>query len=231
MMNAQPGIFTKNDYAYARLRELILTGELPPGSQLQQGQLAKDLGVSTTPLREAIRRLAAEGLINLAAHRDARVSEVTGEEATYLYEVREQLDPLAAALAASRRTSADLEAITVAERELRPLSSDAGLPALLAHREFHRAIYTASHNPILVDLLERLWDKADRYRLIGLRSRGDSEADSERVATEHRELVESIEAGDPDRAEETMRRHIGASLGRRAITALETAVAHQPMGN
>ncbi|MGP6174199.1 GntR family transcriptional regulator [Corynebacterium sp. A21] len=213
MTTSFPQNLTKNDYAYAQLRTLILTGQLKPGAPLQQGKLANDMGVSTTPLREAIRRLAAEGLVTLAAHRDARVSEVTQQEATDLYRIRLQLDPLAAELAAAERSEEELEGIIAAESQLRPLAAGDGLEALLAHREYHRRIYRASHNDTLIDMLERLWDKADRYRLIGLHHRGDSPADSDRVAREHHELVESIRAQDPPRARLAMEAHIRGSLG------------------
>lgn len=218
-----PGVMTKNDYAYAQLRDLILTGELSPGSPLQQGKLAKDFGLSTTPLREAIRRLAAEGLITLAAHRDARVAEVTEKEAADLYQVRCQLDPLAASLAATHRTEDELSDIIEAESLLVPLTEEGGVDGLLRHREFHRRIYRASHNPILVDMLERLWDKADRYRIIGLQTRGDSPQDFQRVSAEHAELVTAIGDGDAERAQAVMERHIRGSLGNQAITVLQTS--------
>lgn len=221
--NQVPGTFTKNDYAYARLRGLILSGELAPDSRIDQGALSRELGLSTTPLREAIRRLASEGLVQLAAHRDARVSPVSAAEATHLLEVRETLDPLAAGLAALRRTDGDLAEIRDAASALRPLSASHGAPddaALQAHRRFHRAIYTAAHNPVLTGELDRLWDKADRYRLIGLRSRGDSPEDTARIDAEHRALVAAVAAGDRPRSEAVMRDHIRGSLGRHAVEAL-----------
>jgi DNA-binding GntR family transcriptional regulator len=219
------GVFTKNDYAYVELRDRILTGALPAGAVLPQARLAQEIGVSTTPLREAVRRLAAEGLIHLEAHRDARVAEVTAAEARHLYEVRASVDPLAAALAAERRSTEDLQRIREAEAALRPLTGSADLDALIAHREFHRCIYRASGNPILIDILERLWDKADRYRMVGLGARRDSAADSRRVADEHRRIAAAVEDGDPDAAAEAMRVHIDRSLGRRAISALEQDAA------
>lgn len=221
MTRSFPQSLTKNDFAYVQLRELILTGALEPGSQLQQGKLAEEMGVSTTPLREAIRRLSSEGLITLAAHRDARVANVTQREAEDLYTVRKQLDPLAAELAAKERTVAELEAIQEAEKHLQPLTNDGNIEALLAHREFHRRIYQASHNDILTDMLERLWDKADRYRVIGLRLRGDSVDETKRVADEHHELVEAISVQDSDRARKAMEDHINSSLGRRAIEVFD----------
>jgi DNA-binding GntR family transcriptional regulator len=222
---ATTGIFTKNDFAYAELRNRILAGQLEAGSIIPQARLAKELGVSTTPLREAIRRLTAEGLIQLEPHHDARVTPVTADEARFIYEVRESVDPLAAALAADRRTSADLAAISRALERLTPLRDVENLEPLMAHREFHRSVYCASRNPILIDILERLWDKADRYRLIGLRSRHDSPDDSVRVAAEHRAIYEAVEQQNPQRAAAAMREHIQRSLGRRAIEALEAVGA------
>jgi DNA-binding GntR family transcriptional regulator len=214
------GIFTKNDYAYAELRTRILTGQLEAGAVIPQARLAEELGVSTTPLREAIRRLTSEGMIHLEAHRDARVTDVSAAEARHLYEVRESVDPLAAALAAQRRTDADVALISQALEQLTPIRDATNLDALMAHREFHRAVYRASGNPILIDILEKLWDKADRYRLIGLRAGGDTADDSERVAAEHRAICDAVAEANPEAAAEAMRAHIGGSLGRRAIDAL-----------
>ncbi|WP_413768138.1 GntR family transcriptional regulator [Rhodococcus pyridinivorans] len=219
-MTAPGGVFTKNDYAYAELRRQILTGELAPGSVIPQAKLAAEIGVSTTPLREAIRRLSAEGLVTLEAHRDARVTTVSAAEAAHLYQVRETLDPLAASLAAQTRTASDIALISNAFDRLSPITGATDPDALMRHRDFHRAVYRASANPILVDILERLWDKADRYRIIGLAHRGDSPADLARVEAEHREIMEAVADGDAVRADAVMRTHIRASLGRRAIDAL-----------
>ncbi len=213
--------FTKNDYAYGQLRTRILSGALEAGSVIGQAKLAAELGVSTTPLREAIRRLAAEGMIDLEAHRDARVTAVSAEEARHLYQVRESLDPLAASLAAQNRTKSDITRIEFALSRLEPITDAGDLEALLRHREFHRAVYRASANPVLIDILERLWDKADRYRLVGLRHGGDTERDRIRVEAEHAAIYEAVATGNADAAAEVMTEHIRRSLGRRAIVALE----------
>lgn len=217
------GVFTKNDYAYEQLRTRILSGQLEAGAVIPQGPLAKELGLSTTPLREAIRRLAAEQMVVLEAHRDARVSMVTADEARHLYEVRESADPLAARLAAQRRTASDVALIEQALERLRPIRQADDLEALMIHREFHRAIYRSSGNPILIDVLERLWDKADRYRVVGLRDRADSPSDVDRVAAEHAAIAQAVVDGDPAAADSAMRSHVEHSLGRRAVTALEKA--------
>ena len=99
---------TKSDFAYTRVRELILSGELEPGAVINQATLAREIGISTTPLREALKRLKQQGLVELDAHRDARVARLDAEEARDLLEVRRSLDPLAAFLAADRRTKQDV---------------------------------------------------------------------------------------------------------------------------
>jgi DNA-binding GntR family transcriptional regulator len=217
-------MLTKNDYAYVEVRGMILLGELAPGETLQQSRLAGEIGVSTTPLREAIRRLAAEGFVELNAHRDARVSQVTAEEAEHLYEIREVLDPMATRLAAERRSEEDVERILAAEQALVPFGATADADALRVHRDFHRSVYQASGNPVLIGELERLWDKADRYRVVGLRSREDSPAETARVRDEHRRIAQAVAAGDPGEAELAMRTHVQGSLGRRAIQGLAHGV-------
>ncbi len=222
-MNARPRppVLTKSAYAYEELRRRILSGELEQGRTISQEQLAEELGVSTTPLREAMRRLNAEGMVTLDAHRDARVTSLTAQEARSLYEVRESLDPLAAALAAGRRTDQDVAVVRRALGDLEPLAASAGTDAFLAHRAFHRAVYTASHNPILTSVLDGLWDKADRYRMLRLRSQPESWEDRERVRHQHEAIAGALIDGDPAAAEQAMREHVAGSLGHEAIAALE----------
>ena len=162
---------TKSDYAYRQVRDRILSGELQPGAVIQQRDLASLIGISTTPLREALKRLKSEGLVELDAHRDARISPLRAEEARDLLELRKSLDPLAAGLAAQRRTNADIQAIRAAHVQVAPLPTGPEIGQLVAHRNFHAAIYRASHNDLLIGALEGLWDKADRYRRLALQTK------------------------------------------------------------
>ena len=203
---------TKSDYAYLRVREAILRGELEPGSVLNQATMARTMGISTTPLREALRRLKVEGLVHLDAHRDAHVADLTAEEARDLVELRRSLDPLGAALAAERRTKTDIAAIKAALENLEPLPTNATVTHLANHRRFHAAIYRSSHNDLLIKSLDELWDKADRYRLLALQvERGDAAREQKRV--EHQNLMEAVVAGDADEAYNVMLAHIETSLG------------------
>jgi DNA-binding GntR family transcriptional regulator len=215
---------TKAEVAYELMRERVLRGDLLPGAVIPQAALARELGISTTPLREALRRLMTEGLVELDAHRDARVTRLTVEEARDLIEIRRSLDPLAAGLAAERRTRADLALIRETAAELLPLRADPGAVELLTHRRFHAAIYSASHNQVLVQTLDSLWDKADRYRRLALEG-GRTEEDLDRTHTEHLTLVDAVAAGDTGTATAVMLAHVDASLGARAVARLSSAAA------
>jgi DNA-binding GntR family transcriptional regulator len=210
---------TKSDYAYRQVRDRILSGELQPGAVIQQRELASRIGISTTPLREALRRLKSEGLVALDAHRDAHIAPLRAEEARDLLELRKSLDPLAAGLAAQRRTNADIQAIRAAHAGLEPLPTQPAIGQLVAHRNFHAAIYRASHNDLLIESLEGLWDKADRYRRLALQTER-TQAARDQKTKEHQQMVDFIAAGDSDAAANVMHAHIDTSLGAAAVWRL-----------
>ncbi|MBN9738177.1 MULTISPECIES: GntR family transcriptional regulator [unclassified Pseudonocardia] len=214
---------TKSDYAYLTLREMILGGQVEPGAVLNQATLARTIGISTTPLREALRRLSTEGLVELGAHRDARVTGLSAEEARDLLEMRRSLDPLAVGLAAERRTRDDIRRIREAAVAVSPLPERPAAHDLDAHRRFHAALYGASHNELLIHTLDGLWDKADRYRRAALPDRTRDERDEK--AHEHVALVDAVVAGDSEGASTLMLRHIDTSLGAKAAARL-AARAH-----
>ena len=135
---------SKSAAVYLELRRRILHAELPPASAINQEQLAAQLGVSTTPLREALRRLESEGLVLPMAHREAVVSPLDPVELEAIYEVREHLDPLAAALAAERHTEAEADEIRRATARMRKPGRD---DPMSVNRRYHAAIYGACHNP------------------------------------------------------------------------------------
>ena len=210
---------TKSDFAYARVRELILSGELEPGSVINQAGLAKEIGISTTPLREALRRLMQQGLVELDAHRDARVTQLDAEEARDLLEVRRSLDPMAASLAAERRTRQDLAEMRAGLDGLDALPSNPTMGELIAHRRFHAAVYRASHNALLIEMLDGLWDTADRYRRHGLQVERSAE-ERAMTAREHTLLFQAVQEGDSETAADVMRAHIQTSLGARSAWRL-----------
>lgn len=217
---AMTNVFSsKSDVAYAELRHRILTGVLAPGSRLDQYELAETMNMSITPLREAIRRLSGEGLLDIAS-RNAVVASISAAEARELFEVRLLLDPGAAFLAAERRTADDITAMREAAARLLPVTRAWGEEALTAHRAFHRALYVACHNEVLIRQLDDLWDKSDRYRRLGLEL---PPGDEPRIRDhrEHHELLELVVAGDAPGAGVLMREHVERSLTATAISALE----------
>jgi DNA-binding GntR family transcriptional regulator len=211
---------SKSDVAYAELRRSILLGALPAGSRLPQYELAASLNMSITPIREAIRRLSSEGLVDLDNHRDARVAQISAAEARQLFEVRLLLDPSAIELAADRRTDDDIAAIRAAAGRLLPVTRDWGEEALVAHQEFHRAVYLASHNDVLTRVLDDLWDKSGRYRRLGLELPSDDEY-RKRDLDEHHRMVDLVVAGNGSAAASLMREHVTRSITPSAIQALE----------
>lgn len=211
---------SKGDVAYAEIRRLILSGELAAGSRLPQYELADRLSMSITPLREAIRRLSSEGLVAVESHRDVRVAPMNAREAQQLFEVRLSLDPTAADLAATRRTEQDIFHMREALKRLVPVTRQWGEEGLVAHRDFHRALYLASHNDVLIRLLDDVWDKSDRYRRMGLELPPGDEPRT-RDLNEHRQLFDLVVTGDGPAAADLMRRHITESLTAAAIRELE----------
>jgi DNA-binding GntR family transcriptional regulator len=201
MPETRLAIQSKTEAVYVELRRRILEGGLLPGSSINQEQIAVELGVSTTPVREALRRLEAEGLVTAFAHREVVVSQLEPAELASIYEVRECLDALAVSLAAERRTDEDGAAI--AEAMERAAARTDGNDAVAENRRFHTAVYRASHNPVLIELLDALWDRSDRYR----RAVGFIATD-EAVLADHRELAAAVIEGRAVDGAEVMRQHL-----------------------
>ncbi|CAH0296636.1 HTH-type transcriptional regulator McbR [Arthrobacter sp. Bi83] len=211
---------SKGSLAYSELRQMILSGSLAPGSRVSQYELADKMQMSITPLREAIRRLSSEGLIIMDTHRDSRVADVSASEARELLEVRLSLEPSATELAAHRRTEADIVAIRTAAEKLLPVTRVWGEDAIAAHREFHRAVYAASHNASMIKLLDDLWDKSDRYRRLGLELPSGDEPRTIDL-NQHHQILELVAAGDGPGAAELARTHIANSLTASVTGALQ----------
>jgi DNA-binding GntR family transcriptional regulator len=219
-MNTTNVFSSKGSLAYSELRQLILSGGLAPGSRISQYELADNMQMSITPLREAIRRLSSEGLIIMDTHRDSRVADVSASEARELLEVRLSLEPSATELAAYRRTEADIDAMRTAAEKLLPVTRVWGEDAITAHRDFHRAVYTASHNATMIKLLDDLWDKSDRYRRLGLELPSGDEPRTIDL-NQHHQILELVASGDGPGAAELARIHIANSLTASVTGALE----------
>ena len=196
---------TKAEAVHQEIRWRILSGALVPGATVNQEELARELGVSATPVREALRRLESEGLVRFMAHTTVRVPLLSLRELDELYAIRLSLDPLAARLATTNAKAEEIEAIQTVLVEAAP--DGQGRDRFDSNRAFHRAVYAASGNLELVALLERLWDRTERYRYILVTTREDEPA----AARDHSLIAEAIAGGNADLAGRLLATHVQRS--------------------
>jgi DNA-binding GntR family transcriptional regulator len=191
------------DQVYAAIRQRIVSGALPSGSRLHQEDLATELGVSRTPVREALRRLGAEGLVEMQTNRGARVTDIDRGDWRAPTDARMVIEPGAARMAAERGADvARMRAAIATQREVIPdvhRSFD-------ANRQFHLALVEAAGNPYLLQFAEILW-----VSRIGAPIYASQAGTAERMALdadEHEAITDAIGAGDGRRAEDLTRRHL-----------------------
>jgi len=199
--------------AYDQLLAAIDSGELPPGSRLRESQLAERFGISRTPVREALRRLEAQGLVAHEPHRGVVVAQLDYDQLGELYAVREVLEGTAARLAARHASPEEIEILRDLAATHAAMVDD---PQALAeaNKRFHRQINRACHNRYLNAMLENM-----RVNLALLSGTTFTLAERRRVvAEEHAGIVEAIAEGDEEKAETLARRHI--SNGYKARIAL-----------
>ena len=190
---------------YGRLRSEILDGSLEPGTELLEVALSEHLGVSRGPVREAIGRLAAEGLVTVRPRRGAVVRSLSKEEFLELYEVREALEVRAVMLAVPRLQPADfadLERINDAMNE-HAAREDVGA-YFEANLEFHMRLIEASGNATLQEFYRQLLGQLGRYRMRSLTLRGNLQ----RSVAEHAAILRAAKRGDTARAAQLMGDHI-----------------------
>lgn len=191
--------------AYLAVKEAILNGDLPPGSRLVELALADDLGMSRTPVREALNRLLAEELAVVDPMRGMIVKPFDAREVEDFYTLREVLDGLAAKLAA-QRISQDQIIRLGALVERMELATEKGDEKALVHANvlFHETIFDASANQRLLSLGRTLSDFVRRLSSVAF---SDPERDRE-VAREHRAILDALESRDPEQAERCAREHM-----------------------
>ncbi|MBI0292976.1 GntR family transcriptional regulator [Streptomyces sp. PRKS01-29] len=192
--------------AYRAIRDRLVMLEIRPGAPINEDQLAQSLGVGRTPVREALKRLQYERLITTYPRRGTFATDVNITDLAHISEVRQELEPLAAALAARRATAADRAALTAALRELEGADSPRREAAELMRLDLqvHRAIYAATHNPYLEDTLVRHDNLATRIWCLFI----DRLSDMAGHVGEHGPLIEAVVAGDPDKAARLAHRHV-----------------------
>jgi DNA-binding GntR family transcriptional regulator len=207
------------ELAYRRIRELVLEGEILPGSRLGQAELAERLGISRTPVREALRRLTGEGLAEFVPNRGFRAAPLGLDGVRRRLEVRALLEPGVARLAAERRGDEDLAALDAAiTREERARTRVA---AHDASRDFHVALARATGNSELVAVLESLWIVEIGRRLLAARAAEEDWRGPD--VREHRAIADAVADRDGDRAAGLTATHVTEAL---VHWANDTAASH-----
>lgn len=193
------------DVVFNTLRQAILKGELKPGERLLEIHLAQKLGVSRTPIREAIRKLELEGLVRMIPRRGAEVARITAKSLKDVLEVRRALDAFSCELACERRTDEDIEALRVAceEFEEATRTKDATVIAK-ADVKLHDIIIRAAGNDRLTEILNNLSEQMYRYRFEYIKDTSNYE----KLVEEHRIIYECIRKKDKQTAVETARLHV-----------------------
>lgn len=196
---------TRTDDVRLRLADDIVKGLLSPGVTLDESELAQRFSVSRTPVREAIRQLAASGLVEVRPHRSAVVARPSSAALRAMFEALEELEALCAGFAAERATREEIATLRAANQRLNVIVKK-GDPSSYhdANEAFHRAVYEAAHNAYLAELTSTTrariapFSRA-QFQLVGRLSRSHAE---------HEKIIEAIRAGDRDRAARAMRQHI-----------------------
>jgi len=201
-------VLTKGEAAYLETKTRILDASMAPGSTINQASLAAALGISITPLREALRRLEGEGLVEVRTDKSVAVVALTTRELAELQLVRLRLDPLAASLAAKLATPQHRARLV--DLAVFPSPSSSVLSWHAAHRAFHHAIHEMADNRVLAESLDHLWERLHRYRLVALT---DTEVSRASTAAPHDGIAVAIAAGDEEAAERLMYCHLQTALG------------------
>ncbi len=189
---------------YRTLKEAIARGIFAEGERLQDRALALELGVSRTPVREALQRLESQGFVENRPRVGLAVTEITPQAIEDIYVIRIALEGVAARLAAQRASPTDLAMLDRINAQLADATRRGALEAITQlNKEFHETMYHAARNPRLADLLKTLQDSVQRFA----RSTLSIPRRAGEALEEHREILEAIRDRDPDHAERAARLH------------------------
>lgn len=190
------------------IRDAILNGDLAPGERLRQEDLAARFGASRVPVREALRTLAAEGLVTLVANSGAWVAKLTAAEVTELYEIRERIEPLLLQYSIARLSSETVDQLEeLAEQMEQAPDADAFIEL---DRRFHLLSYSAADTLVLESMATELWNRTQHYRrqfVASSRDDGDRRAD-----LDHRLMIAAMRSNDAQEASSVLAMHIRRTL-------------------
>ena len=184
---------TKNVAVYEALRKDIIEGRMKPGQKIIMSEVAKDLGLSDIPVREAIRRLESEGYVHFTPHIGAIVTELDENKIFELYLIRIELESLATRLAVPHVTTGDIDFLIKKNREMeRAVQAQKYEKLGTLNKDFHLRIYKAAPYPTLYQLIEDLWEKMERTQCVFTFVPDRAAASVE----EHKDIIEALKAKD-----------------------------------
>lgn len=194
---------------YFDLRTRILSGQLPQGERLVEATIARSLGISRAPVREAVNRLMEAGLLENRTHFGPSVIQMSADKIRELYAVRNSIESLAIQAVAKRHSKEDIAELRRLITAMSDRAEEEDLPGLVeAELVFHEALWRMADNPYIQKIAGLLFD----HMRLALTIDNASYGNLVDVAREHEPLVEAIETGDPERASEALTRHIMTSL-------------------
>ena len=193
------------EMAYKAIRQRILDNVYPAGHRALEQEYADELGLSRTPVREALLKLAGEGLVEVIPRHGTRVLPVSTEDMREIYQMLTALEPMAAELVANKKLpAADLKPLIEASRDMSAALKAENLDAWAeADERYHRLLIALAGNRLLADTVQGLWDRAHRARMVTLRLRPKPMHST----AEHNAIVEAIRAGDAKQAARLYRAH------------------------
>jgi DNA-binding GntR family transcriptional regulator len=195
------------DRVYEGVLGAIRDGRIRPGDRLVLHHLAVQLGVSLSPVREAIARLSQDGLVRLEPHKGAVVIALTDAEIDQIYDVREALETYAIAQAIDRATSDDIDRLETACRRLESQGDEITLSEWFeANREFHRLLVMACGNQIVLEVLDGLWDRQSAITMLATYTTEHSAV--EHLNSEHRAMLDAFRLGRVELAQALIKAHI-----------------------
>lgn len=193
------------EIVFESLREAIIKGELEPGKRLMEIQLAQKMGVSRTPIREAIRQLELEGLVIMEPRRGAYVAGLSMEDVTNVLEIRGALEGLAASLAAQRATKEEVEELSHIVERFSAYAKESNIQGLIEQDvAFHDIIYKSTGNERLLQLISSLREQVQRFRVAYI-SQFDNASD---LLKEHQQILQAIQDKDGEKARKIAEDHI-----------------------
>ncbi|MFZ5641457.1 MAG: GntR family transcriptional regulator [Bacillota bacterium] len=193
------------EIVFEAIREAIINGTLKPGERLMEIQLAEEMGVSRTPVREAIRKLELEGFVVMIPRKGAYVAGLSMKDIADVFEIRAALEGLAAGLAAERITEEELEELERLLVKIGECIQSNDLNAVIEQdTEFHDVLFRATRNERLVQIVSNLREQIQRYRTASLSSPGRMKLALE----EHKQIVEALSERDVEKAQQLAREHI-----------------------